>query len=46
MSDVVALCDICGKIARHSCSLCGKRVCDMHYDSALHICTSCKTGTH
>jgi hypothetical protein len=44
MSDVIVLCDICGKISRHTCRMCGKRVCDEHYDLNLHICTSCKAG--
>ncbi|MFI5412263.1 MAG: hypothetical protein ACHQX1_00010 [Candidatus Micrarchaeales archaeon] len=44
MSDISTLCDICGKIAKHTCKLCGKRVCDAHYDEKNKICTSCKKG--
>ncbi len=46
MSDVAGLCDICGKLARHTCKLCGKRVCSTHYDSKSGLCTSCKSGRH
>jgi hypothetical protein len=38
------LCDVCGKIATNTCKLCGKRVCDAHYDSKLGLCTACKAG--
>ena len=44
MGGVVGLCDICGGIARHTCRLCGKRVCGDHYDKGLGLCTSCKGG--
>jgi hypothetical protein len=44
MSEMVGLCDLCGKVARHTCKLCGKKACDKHYDQKLGICTSCKGG--
>jgi len=45
MSSIAMLCDVCGtKLAKHACKLCGKRVCDEHYDSKAGICTSCKHG--
>ena len=34
------LCRICGKIAKNKCSLCGKLVCDDHYDAKHKICTT------
>ncbi|MEM3227890.1 MAG: hypothetical protein QXR58_02100 [Candidatus Micrarchaeaceae archaeon] len=38
------LCSICGKPARNTCSMCGRVVCDDHFDKKLGICTSCKKG--
>jgi hypothetical protein len=38
MSDIAGLCDICGKVAKHKCHLCGKIVCDEHYDAVHKIC--------
>ncbi len=36
------LCEICGeKEATHTCRLCGRRVCDEHYDPATGLCTIC-----
>ncbi|MEM3289914.1 MAG: hypothetical protein QW046_00080 [Candidatus Micrarchaeaceae archaeon] len=45
MGDIAVLCDICHlKQAKHVCKLCGRRVCDEHFDSRLGICTACKVG--
>ncbi|MCL5429890.1 MAG: hypothetical protein M1504_00240 [Candidatus Marsarchaeota archaeon] len=44
MGDVVVLCDYCGKIAVHTCKLCGKRVCAAHYDDSNGSCTACSSG--
>ncbi len=44
MSGMVGLCNVCGKMAKHTCKLCGKSVCDKHYDEKLGLCTSCKGG--
>lgn len=41
---MVTLCDYCNNIAVNTCSLCGKRVCEEHYDSATGLCTAHKFG--
>ncbi|MGI0100512.1 MAG: hypothetical protein ACREBH_02220 [Candidatus Micrarchaeaceae archaeon] len=38
------LCRVCGAVARHKCSLCGKMVCRRHYDKAHRTCTECMSG--
>jgi hypothetical protein len=43
--EVTVLCDICGKrLAKHTCRLCGRRVCNEDFDEKLGICKSCKLG--
>ncbi len=37
-------CSICGMPAGNTCSVCGKRACNRHYDRRLGTCTSCKAG--
>ena len=44
MNDVAVLCDICGRIAGHTCKNCGRRVCDKHYDAPSGWCSSCASG--
>lgn len=44
MAELYGLCDICGKIAKHKCKLCGKRVCDEHYDAKSGTCTTHSRG--
>ncbi len=44
MAEIMTLCYICGKPAKHVCKLCGKHVCNEHFDAKLGICTSCKKG--
>ena len=39
MPGKIGLCRICGKPASNKCSLCGKIVCDEHYDPDLMTCT-------
>ncbi len=40
----MGLCHICGRPATNTCQMCGKQVCDKHYDSKLGMCLSCKMG--
>ncbi len=42
MPDVTTLCNVCGMPASSRCRLCGKMVCEMHYDARSGLCTSCK----
>ncbi len=35
------LCEICRKPAIATCRLCGRRVCEDHYDKATGLCTIC-----
>ena len=44
MSDTVTLCDVCGKAAKNTCKMCGRRLCSNHYDRSLGLCHSCKAG--
>ncbi len=44
MTDVMMLCDACGKMAKHTCKNCGKRVCNDHFDTVSGWCTSCRSG--
>ncbi len=37
-------CDICGMPASNTCSICGKKVCDKHYDKRTGLCVSCLHG--
>ncbi len=39
-----ALCHICGKPARYTCSLCGRPVCENDYDPGTGMCKMHKTG--
>ncbi|MBN1110379.1 MAG: hypothetical protein JXA45_06440 [Methanomassiliicoccales archaeon] len=39
--EVLGLCAICSKPARHTCSMCGRVVCSEHYVKRLHLCTNC-----
>ncbi|MFP3215041.1 MAG: hypothetical protein RXR32_00610 [Candidatus Micrarchaeota archaeon] len=38
------LCYICGKPAKHVCKLCGRHVCEEHYDKETGLCINCKLG--
>lgn len=40
MAEIAGLCSVCGKPAKHKCNLCGRMVCDEHYDAAHKICVS------
>ena len=44
MPEKYSLCYICGNVARHACSMCGKHICDAHYDEKSRMCSSCKGG--
>lgn len=44
MSDVKTFCRVCGKMATNTCSMCGKAVCDRHYDAKSGLCDICKSG--
>lgn len=44
MTNTGSLCRICGKIAMNTCSMCGKAVCDKHYDAKSGLCDICKSG--
>ena len=38
----MALCEICrAKEARHRCRLCGRLVCEDHYDARTGLCAAC-----
>lgn len=41
---MATLCYICGRLATHSCRLCGKSVCSKDYDSKTGLCANCKSG--
>ena len=38
MNEMKKLCVVCGKIAEHACRLCGKIVCNDHYDKKSGLC--------
>jgi hypothetical protein len=40
MPDINQLCHICGKMAVHTCKLCGRPVCETHFEKKSGICTS------
>lgn len=43
--EMMGLCSICGKPgAMHTCSLCGRTVCNNCFDRLNNICNSCKSG--
>ncbi len=44
MGGLTTLCSICRKPANHICILCGRHVCEKHYNEAKSICTACKNG--
>jgi hypothetical protein len=36
------LCEVCGEAeATHTCRLCGRKVCDKHFDSKTGLCAIC-----
>ncbi len=39
---VSGICAVCSGTAGNTCMLCGRLVCDRHYDTARHTCSSCK----
>ncbi len=40
--EMMGLCSICGKpSAMHTCSLCGRNVCDSCFDSINMVCKVC-----
>lgn len=40
--DIVQYCEICNlKIAKYICKLCGKNVCEDHYNKDKKVCTDC-----
>ena len=40
----MGICHICGGVAEKRCKMCGRAVCDKHYDSKSGLCDSCKRG--
>ncbi len=45
MPEIATLCDVCGKrLAGHTCALCGRRICDEHFDTKSGLCTPCLRG--
>ena len=41
---MTTLCDYCNKLAANTCTLCGKRVCEDHFDAATGMCTGHNLG--
>jgi hypothetical protein len=39
-----SLCHICKKVSRNTCSMCGRPVCEEHYDKLTGLCYTCKAG--
>ncbi len=39
---ISGVCSICGKSAVHTCTLCGKPVCGLHFQRGA--CTACLSG--
>ncbi|MDE1847273.1 MAG: hypothetical protein KGH52_04425 [Candidatus Micrarchaeota archaeon] len=44
MSEIRTLCYICGKISARVCGMCGRHVCEEHFDQKANVCTSCAKG--
>lgn len=43
--DLMGLCNVCGKPgAMHTCSLCGRNVCNSCFDHMHRVCCACKSG--
>ena len=43
--DLMGLCSICSKPgAMNTCKLCGKIVCNDHYNSLHGVCSACMSG--
>ena len=43
---VEGLCAICEtRTADHGCDLCGRMVCERHYETADSVCTECESRT-
>ncbi len=34
-------CNLCGREAKHKCAICGRDVCDAHYDNIKRMCPTC-----
>ena len=41
----VGMCMICGKPAKHTCAICGRLVCDEHFNFSVGMCTVCAPKT-
>ena len=35
---------MCGQPASMKCSMCGRPVCNEHYDKTMNVCASCARG--
>jgi len=43
--EVAGMCDICGKLlVKHTCPLCGAKVCLVCYDQKGKVCKNCAGG--
>ncbi|HVO77937.1 MAG TPA: hypothetical protein VMS79_03620 [Methanomassiliicoccales archaeon] len=41
----VGMCMICGRPATHTCAICGRLVCDQHFNRDVGMCTICAPKT-
>lgn len=41
---MIGICSLCGSPAVSTCRLCGRLVCEEHYDSRTGICADCLAG--
>ena len=39
--DLIGQCNICGRPAHFTCSICGQLVCEQHFDSRVKMCSTC-----
>lgn len=38
--DLIGECYICGRPAFHTCAICGRLICEEHYDAKARMCTN------
>ena len=38
--DLIGECYICGRPARYTCVICGRLICERHYDVRAKMCTN------
>jgi len=39
---MLGICNICGRPANYTCSMCGGFVCPNHYDFSISVCVKCR----